>query len=151
MRADSRRRSSRIPKRSRSILEAITQAGYKPGEQIAIALDPAASEFYDSAKKKYVFKKSDKSEHSSEDMVKFWADWVRQYPIVSLEDAFAEDDWEGWKLQTDELGSKIQLVGDDIFVTNIEILQRGIDCRHRQLDSYQAEPDRLGQRDPRRH
>ena len=111
-----------------AILEAITQAGYKPGEQIAIALDPAASEFYDSAKKKYVFKKSDKSEHSSEDMVKFWADWVRQYPIVSLEDAFAEDDWEGWKLQTDELGSKIQLVGDDIFVTNIEIFQRGIDA-----------------------
>ncbi len=111
-----------------AILEAITQAGYKPGEQIAIALDPAASEFYDSAKKKYVFKKSDKSEHSSEDMVKFWADWVRQYPIVSLEDAFAEDDWEGWKLQTEELGSKIQLVGDDIFVTNIEIFQRGIDA-----------------------
>jgi enolase len=109
------------------VLEAITQAGYKPGEQIAIALDPAASEFYDSAKKKYVFKKSDKSEHSSEEMVKFWADWVRQYPIVSLEDAFAEDDWDGWKLQTDELGSKIQLVGDDIFVTNIEIFQRGID------------------------
>ena len=110
------------------ILEAITLAGYKPGEQIAIALDPAASEFYDSAKKKYVFKKSDKSEHSSEQMVKFWSDWVRQYPIVSLEDAFAEDDWEGWKLQTDELGGKIQLVGDDIFVTNIEIFQRGIDA-----------------------
>jgi enolase 1/2/3 len=109
------------------VLEAITQAGYKPGEQIAIALDPAASEFYDSTKKKYVFKKSDKSEHSSEQMVEFWADWVRQYPIVSLEDAFAEDDWEGWKLQTAELGGKIQLVGDDIFVTNIEILQRGID------------------------
>ena len=109
------------------VLEAITQAGYKPGEQIAIALDPAASEFYDSTKKKYVFKKSDKSEHSSEEMVKFWADWVRQYPIVSLEDAFAEDDWEGWKMQTAELGNKIQLVGDDIFVTNIGILQRGID------------------------
>jgi enolase len=111
-----------------AILEAITQAGYKPGEQIAIALDPAASEYYDSAKKKYVFKKSDKSEHSSEEMVKFWADWVRQYPIVSLEDAFAEDDWDGWKLQTDELGGKIQLVGDDIFVTNIDIFQRGIDA-----------------------
>ena len=109
------------------VLEAITQAGYKPGEQIAVALDPAASEFYDSAKKKYVFKKSDKSAHSSEQMVKFWADWVRQYPIVSLEDAFAENDWEGWKMQTAELGGKIQLVGDDIFVTNIGILQRGID------------------------
>jgi enolase 1/2/3 len=109
------------------ILEAITQAGYKPGEHIAIALDPAASEFYDTAKKKYVFKKSDKSAHTSEQMVKFWADWVRQYPIVSLEDAFAEGDWEGWQMQTAELGSKIQLVGDDIFVTNIGILQRGID------------------------
>ncbi len=104
------------------VLEAITQAGYKPGEEIAIALDPAASEFYDSSKKKYVFKKSDKSEHSAEDMVKFWADWVRQYPIVSLEDGFSEDDWDGWKMVTDELGGKIQLVGDDIFVTNIELL-----------------------------
>jgi enolase 1/2/3 len=109
------------------ILEAITQAGYKPGEQIAIALDPAASEFYDADKKKYVFKKSDKSEHTSEDMVKFYADWVRQYPIVSLEDGLAEDDWDGWKTLTDELGGKIQLVGDDIFVTNIDIFQRGID------------------------
>ncbi len=109
------------------ILEAITQAGYKPGEQIAIALDPAASEFYDSDKKKYVFKKSDKSEHSSEEMVKFYADWTRQYPIVSLEDGLAEDDWDGWKILTDELGGKIQLVGDDIFVTNIDIFQRGID------------------------
>ena len=109
------------------LLEAITQAGYKPGEQIAIALDPAASEFYDEEKKKYVFKKSDKSEHSSDDMVKIWADWVRQYPIVSLEDGLAENDWDGWKLLTDELGKTIQLVGDDIFVTNIDILQRGID------------------------
>ena len=108
------------------ILEAITQAGYKPGEQIAIALDPAASEFYDSDKKKYVFKKSDKSKHSSEDMVKFYADWVRQYPIVSLEDGLAENDWDGWKLLTDKLGGKVQLVGDDIFVTNIDIFQRGI-------------------------
>ena len=109
------------------LLEAITQAGYKPGEQIAIALDPAASEFYDEDKKKYVFKKSDKSEHSSEELVKIWADWVRQYPVVSLEDGLAENDWEGWKLLTDELGKTIQLVGDDIFVTNIDILQRGID------------------------
>ncbi len=109
------------------ILEAITLAGFNPGEQVAIALDPAASEFYDTDKKKYVFKKSDKSEHSSEEMVKFYADWARQYPIVSLEDGLAENDWDGWKLLTDELGGKIQLVGDDIFVTNIEIFQRGID------------------------
>jgi enolase len=109
------------------VLEAITQAGYKPGEQIAIALDPAASEFYDANKKKYVFKKSDKSEQSSEQMVKFWADWARQYPIVSIEDGLAEDDWDGWKMITDELGGNIQLVGDDLFVTNVERLQRGID------------------------
>ena len=133
------------------VLEAITQAGYKPGEQIAIALDPAASEFYDADKKKYVFKKSDKSEHSSEEMVKFWADWARQYPIVSLEDGLAEDDWEGWKMLTDELGSKIQLVGDDIFVTNIELLAARHRRRRGQLDPDQGQPDRLGQRDHRRH
>ena len=109
------------------VLEAITQAGYKPGEQIAIALDPAASEFYDKDKRKYVFKRSDNSEHSSEEMVNFWAEWVRQYPIVSLEDGLDENDWQGWKILTRELGHKIQLVGDDIFVTNIGILQRGID------------------------
>ena len=109
------------------ILEAITLAGYKPGEQIAIALDPASSEFYDKEKGKYIFKKSDKSEHTSEEMVRFWDNWVRQYPIVSLEDGLAEDDWEGWKILTDKLGGKIQLVGDDLFVTNTSRLQRGIE------------------------
>jgi len=109
------------------VLEAITQAGYQPGDQIGIALDPAASEFYDSSKKKYVFKKSDKSERTSEQMVEFWAGWVKQYPIVSLEDGMSEEDWDGWKRLTDTLGTKIQLVGDDIFVTNTEILARGID------------------------
>ncbi len=108
------------------VMEAITGAGYKPGEQIAIALDPAASEFYDSDKKKYIFKKSDKSEKSSEQMVTFLESWVRQYPIVSIEDGLAENDWDGWKLLTKTLGSKIQLVGDDIFVTNPKIFQRGI-------------------------
>src|SRR5206468_2617333 len=107
------------------VLEAIQQAGYKPGEEIAIALDPAASEFFQDGK--YVFKKSDKSSKSSEDMVRFWADWVRQYPIVSLEDGFAEDDWDGWALASKELGARIQLVGDDLFVTNVERLRRGID------------------------
>jgi enolase len=109
------------------ILEAITLAGYKPGEQIAIALDPAASEFYDKSSGKYIFKKSDKSEHTSEEMVSFWDNWVRQYPIVSLEDGLAEDDWDGWKLLTDKVGSKIQLVGDDLFVTNVTRLKRGIE------------------------
>jgi enolase len=107
------------------VLEAIQQAGYKPGEEIAIALDPAASELYQDGK--YVFKKSDKSAKSSEDMVRYWAKWVRDYPIVSLEDALAEDDWEGWEMLTKELGDKIQLVGDDLFVTNTGRLQLGID------------------------
>src|SRR5271166_3878700 len=107
------------------VLEAIQQAGYKPGEEIAIALDPAASEFYQDGK--YVFKKSDKSAKSSDDMVRFWAKWVNDYPIVSLEDGLSENDWEGWQNLTKELGGKIQLVGDDIFVTNIEFLQEGIE------------------------
>jgi enolase len=109
------------------ILEAIEAAGYKAGDQIAIALDPASSEFYDKDKKKYVFKKSDKRELTSEEMVAFWADWAKQYPIVSIEDGLAEDDWEGWKNLTDTLGSRIQLVGDDLFVTNVKRLQRGIE------------------------
>jgi enolase len=108
------------------ILEAIAAAGYTPGEHVAIALDPASSEFYDKASGKYVFKKSDKSAHTSEQMTKFYADWVRQFPIVSIEDGLAEDDWAGWKHLTAELGGKIQLVGDDIFVTNPEIFSRGI-------------------------
>jgi len=107
------------------ILEAIQAAGYKPGEEIAIALDPASSEFFQDGK--YIFKKSDKSVKTSAEMVKFYADWARQYPIVSLEDGLAENDWEGWKLLTDELGKKIQLVGDDIFVTSTALLARGID------------------------
>ena len=108
------------------VMEAITAAGYKPGDQISIALDPASSEFYDASKKKYVFKKSDKSERTSEQMVTFWENWVRQYPIVSIEDGLAENDWEGWRLATKALGSKIQLVGDDAFVTNPKIFARGI-------------------------
>jgi enolase len=109
------------------VLQAITAAGYKPGEQIAIAIDPAASEFYDRASGKYVFKKSDSSQRSPEEMVRFWENWVRHYPIVSLEDGLAEGDWEGWKLLTAEVGDHLQLVGDDIFVTNTEFLKRGID------------------------
>ncbi|MGB0034110.1 MAG: phosphopyruvate hydratase [Candidatus Acidiferrales bacterium] len=108
------------------VLEAITAAGYKPGEQISIAVDPAASEFYDRSSKKYVFKKSDKSARTSEQMVAFWEGWVRQYPIVSLEDGMAENDWGGWKILTRDVGHKLQLVGDDIFVTNPKIFARGI-------------------------
>jgi len=108
------------------ILEAITKAGYTPGKDIGLTLDPASSEFFNAEKSKYVFKKSDKSEKSPEEMVEFWANWVRQYPIVSIEDGMAEDDWRGWKLMTEALGSRIQLVGDDLFVTNTERLSRGI-------------------------
>ena len=107
------------------VLEAIQQTGYKPGEEIAIALDPAASEFYQDGK--YTFKKSDKSSKSSDDMVRFWAKWADDYPIVSLEDGLAENDWEGWVNLTKEIGDKIQLVGDDLFVTNVQFLQEGID------------------------
>ncbi|HEX5228851.1 MAG TPA: phosphopyruvate hydratase [Bryobacteraceae bacterium] len=109
------------------VLEAVTKAGYKPGEQISIALDPAASEFYDAEKRKYVFKKSDRSEYTSDQMVAFWSKWVAQYPIISIEDGMAEDDWDGWKAMTQALGSKIQLVGDDLFVTNTERLAQGIE------------------------
>ncbi len=107
------------------ILEAIEQAGYSPGQDVALALDPAASELYEDGQ--YLFFKSDKSKKSSSDMIQIFADWVRQYPIISIEDGLAQDDWEGWRELTDELGAKIQLVGDDIFVTNIDRLERGIE------------------------
>ncbi len=106
------------------ILTAIEKAGYRAGEQVWIAIDPAASEFYDQEKKVY---KVDGKELDSAAMVDYWATWVDKYPICSLEDGCAEDDWDGWKVLTDRLGGKVQLVGDDIFVTNTERLQRGID------------------------
>ncbi len=109
------------------IMQAIEKAGYKPGEDVCIAMDPASSEFYDKDKKKYVFKKSDKRELSSSEMVDFYAHLVDNYPIISIEDATAEDDWEGWKILTDKLGKKVQLVGDDLFVTNVKRLQMGLD------------------------
>jgi enolase len=107
------------------ILKAIEGAGYKPGDEVALALDVAASEFYDK-KGKYVFKKSDKSQKSSDEMVSLYADWVKKYPLVSIEDGLAEDDWDGWQVLTKELGHKVQLVGDDLFVTNTERLARGM-------------------------
>ncbi len=109
------------------ILEAIQLAGYRPGEDISIALDPASSEFYDKQAGKYIFKKSDKRELSSTEMAEFWESWVRQYPIVSIEDGLAEDDWDGWRHLTEVLGDKVQLVGDDLFVTNTQRLQQGIE------------------------
>src|SRR6266851_895846 len=113
------------------VLEAIASAGYKPGAQVSIALDPASSEFYDKASGKYIFKKSDKSSFASFQMSAYWTNWAEKYPIVSIEDGMAEDDWAGWKSLTQSIGSKsskkrIQLVGDDLFVTNTERLSRGI-------------------------
>jgi enolase len=109
-----------------TVMLAITAAGFKAGSQIAIALDPAVSEMYDTAKKVYHFHKSDGKKLSSEKMVDYWANWVKQFPIISIEDGMAEDDWKGWKLMSDTLGKKIQLVGDDLFVTNVTRLERGI-------------------------
>ncbi len=109
------------------IVKAIAKAGYKPGKDVFIALDPAASEFYDTAKKRYVFKKSDKSEHTSAEMVEFYAGLVKKYPIISIEDGMAESDWAGWKQLTDKIGDRTQLVGDDLFVTNTQFLKKGIE------------------------
>jgi enolase len=108
-----------------TILEAITQAGYSTGRDVMLALDPAASEFYDG--KSYVFKKSDKRKLSSDEMVAYWKSWTKKYPIISIEDGMAENDWDGWKSMTDEMGRNVQLVGDDLFVTNTAFLQKGIE------------------------
>jgi enolase len=109
------------------ILQAIDKAGYKAGKDVFIALDAAASEFYKKDIKKYVFHKSDKSERSGDEMVDFWANWCSKYPIISIEDGCSEGDWETWKKLTDRLGDKVQLVGDDLFVTNLKYLKRGIE------------------------
>ncbi|MGI8655542.1 MAG: phosphopyruvate hydratase [Pyrinomonadaceae bacterium] len=108
-----------------TILEAITQAGYKTTRDVMLALDPAASEFYDGAS--YVFKKSDKRKLSSDEMAAYWKDWANKYPIISIEDGMAENDWDGWKTLTIELGARVQLVGDDLFVTNTKFLRKGIE------------------------
>ena len=109
------------------VLTAIQAAGYKTGSQIGIAMDAANSELWNAKKKKYVFHKSDGKEMSSEQLVKYWEKWVKQYPIISIEDGMAEDDWNGWKMLTDAVGKKCQLVGDDLFVTNVNRLKKGID------------------------
>jgi enolase len=108
------------------VIQAIEKAGYRPGEDMWIAMDAASSEFYDAEKNRYVFKKSTKDELTASEMVSYWADWCKKYPIVSIEDGLAEEDWEGWKLLTDTLGERVQLVGDDLFVTNVKHLSRGI-------------------------
>ncbi|HRG78205.1 MAG TPA: phosphopyruvate hydratase, partial [Cyclobacteriaceae bacterium] len=109
------------------VLKAIERAGYKPGKDIFIALDPAASEFYDEKTKTYHFKKSSGKKLKPEEMADYWINWVKKYPIISLEDGMAESDWAGWKRLTDKVGDKVQLVGDDLFVTNVDFLQKGID------------------------
>src|SRR6187455_1169015 len=109
------------------VLKAIEKAGFKPGEDIFIAMDAASSEFYDGKTKTYTFKKSDGKKLSSDEMVEYWGSWAAKYPIISIEDGMAEDDWDGWKKLTDNNGAKTQLVGDDLFVTNVEFLQKGID------------------------
>jgi enolase len=108
-----------------TILEAIDKAGYKAGDNVMLALDPAASEFYKDGS--YVFKKSDNRKLSSDQMAAYWADWCDKYPIISIEDGMAENDWDGWKNLTDRVGERVQLVGDDLFVTNVKFLQKGID------------------------
>lgn len=108
------------------ILQAIEKAGYAPGDEVVIALDPATSEFYNPEKSVYEFRWSDGSERSVEDMIDFWSNWIDKYPIISIEDALAEDDWEGWKKLTDAVGDRVQLVGDDLFVTNTDRLAKGI-------------------------
>jgi len=110
-----------------TVLEAINAAGYKAGTQIGIAMDAANTELWDPKKKKYVFHKSSGKEMSSEQLVKYWESWVKKYPIISIEDGIAEDDWKGWKMLTEAIGDKCQLVGDDLFVTNVKRLQKGID------------------------
>ncbi len=110
-----------------TVLKAIESAGYKTGSQVVIAMDAANSELWDGKKKKYVFHKSSGKEMTSEQLVKYWANWVKQYPILSIEDGMAEDDWNGWKMLTEAVGEKCQLVGDDLFVTNVTRLQEGID------------------------
>ena len=109
-----------------TVLQAIEKAGYKPGHDVYIAMDAASSEFYDAEKGLYIFKKSDKREMTSSEMAAYWADWVKRYPIVSIEDGLAEDDWKGWSEVTKAIGNKIQLVGDDLFVTNVERVGKGI-------------------------
>src|SRR5688572_2092094 len=109
------------------VIKAIEKAGFKPGSDVFIAMDAASSEFYDAKTKTYTFKKSDGKKLKSDEMVEYWAKWAKKYPIISIEDGMGEEDWDGWKKLTDKIGDKVQLVGDDLFVTNVQFLQKGID------------------------
>jgi enolase len=109
------------------VIKAIEKAGFKPGDDVFIAMDAASSEFYDAKTKTYTFKKSDGKKLKSDEMVEYWAKWAKKYPIISIEDGMGEEDWDGWKKLTDKIGDKVQLVGDDLFVTNVQFLQKGID------------------------
>jgi enolase len=109
------------------VIKAIEKAGFKPGDDVFIAMDAASSEFYDAKTKTYTFKKSDGKKLKSDEMVEYWAKWAKKYPIISIEDGMGEEDWDGWKKLTDKIGDKIQLVGDDLFVTNVQFLQKGIE------------------------
>ncbi|HEY5916460.1 MAG TPA: phosphopyruvate hydratase, partial [Chryseolinea sp.] len=109
------------------VIKAIEKAGFKPGDDVFIAMDAASSEFYDAKTKTYTFKKSDGKKLKSDEMVEYWAKWAKKYPIISIEDGMGEEDWDGWKKLTDKIGDKVQLVGDDLFVTNVQFLQKGIE------------------------
>ena len=130
-----------------SLSVAVEKAGYKLGDEIVFALDVASSEFFDAEKGKYVFGKSDGSERDSDEMVAFYEELVNKFPIRSIEDGCDENDWDGWKKLTDAIGDKVQLVGDDLFVTNVDFLKKGIDQGGSQLDPRQGEPDRFPDRD----
>ena len=134
-----------------TLVQAIDDAGYKVGEEVFLALDAAASEFYDEEKNVYRFKKSDGSERNAADLVAYYKELTGKFPIISIEDGCAEGDWDGWKLLTDALGDKVQIVGDDVFVTNVEFLKKGHRARGGQFDPGQSQPDRHADRNPRRH
>ena len=125
-----------------TVMAAITAAGYKPGTEIAIAMDAANSELWNEKEKQYIFHKSDGKKMTSEQLVKYWESWANQYPIISIEDGMAEDDWDGWKMLTETIGKKCQLVGDDLFVTNVERLQKGIDTGIGKCIAGKSKPDR---------
>ena len=132
------------------IVEACEKAGYKPGDDIMFAMDPASTEFYNAETGKYVLA-GEGRELTSDEMVDYWEALVDKYPIISIEDGMAEEDWEGWKALTDRIGDRVQLVGDDLFVTNSKRLAKGIEMGLRERHPHQGEPDRLAHRDARRH